>query len=68
MPSRRHVPPASYAIAAGLVEDARARLRSDDEGRANFAMAQQKRFILREERSWLEDVAGTRNRVWQVAP
>lgn len=26
---RRHVPPASYAIAAGLVEDARARLRSE---------------------------------------
>jgi hypothetical protein len=34
----------------------RARLRSDEEGRANFAMAQQKRFILREERSFTEVV------------
>jgi hypothetical protein len=35
----------------------RARLRGDEEGRANFAMAQQKRFILREERSFTEVVA-----------
>jgi hypothetical protein len=34
----------------------RARLRSDEEGRANFAMAQQKRFILREERTFTEVV------------
>ena len=34
----------------------RARLRSDEEGRANFAMAQEKRFILREERSFTEVV------------
>ena len=34
----------------------RARLRGDEEGRANFAMAQQKRFILREERSFTEVV------------
>jgi hypothetical protein len=34
----------------------RARLRSDDDGRANFAQAQEKRFILREERSFLEVV------------
>lgn len=37
----------------------RARLRSDAEGRANFALAQEKRFILREERTFLEPVAGT---------
>ena len=34
----------------------RARLRADPEGRANFAMAQEKRFILREERSFTEVV------------
>ena len=34
----------------------RARLRSDEQGRANFERAQAERFILREERSWLEDV------------
>ena len=34
----------------------RARLRSDEEGKANFAMAQEKRFILREERSFTEVV------------
>ena len=32
----------------------RARLRADAEGSANFAMAQAQRFILREERSFLE--------------
>ena len=32
----------------------RARLKSDPEGRANFAFAQEKRLILREERSFLE--------------
>ena len=37
----------------------RARLRTDAEGRANFAYAQEHRFILREERQWLEGVAGT---------
>ena len=36
----------------------RARLRSDEEGRANFAMAQAKRFILREERTFTEVVDG----------
>ena len=40
----------------------RARLRSDPEGRANFAFAQEKRFILGEERSFCEAVAGTLNR------
>ncbi len=46
----------------------RATLRADAEGRANFEYAQAERFILREERSWLEDVAGTRNQARQVAP
>ena len=34
----------------------RARLRGDAEGRANFALAQERRFILAEERTFLEDV------------
>ena len=37
----------------------RARLKTDPESRANFAMAQSKRFILREERTFLEVVDGT---------
>lgn len=37
----------------------RARLRADPEGQANFAMAQDRRLILREERSFTEAVAGT---------
>jgi hypothetical protein len=37
----------------------RARLRSDKEAIANFAMAQTKRLILREERTFLELVDGT---------
>src|SRR5271166_2008943 len=37
----------------------RARLKSDPEGRSNFEFAQANRFILREERSFLEGVAGT---------
>lgn len=40
-------------------EKYRARLRSDKEARENFAMAQSKRIILREERTWLEVVEGT---------
>lgn len=40
----------------------RAKLRADPEGRANFAMAQQKRFILREERTFTEVVASTYQR------
>jgi hypothetical protein len=39
----------------------RARLKADPEGRANFAFAQEKRFILREQRTFLEDVEGTRH-------
>lgn len=37
----------------------RARLKVDPEGRANFAMAQQKKFILREERTFTEIVNTT---------
>ncbi|HEV2332201.1 MAG TPA: NIPSNAP family protein [Gammaproteobacteria bacterium] len=33
-----------------------AQLRADPEGRSNFAMAQDRRFILREERSFVETV------------
>ena len=40
-------------------EKYRARLRSDPEARANFAFAQAKRIILREERTFLEAVEGT---------
>lgn len=40
-------------------EQYRTRLRSDAESRANFATAQAKRFILREERTFLEVVDGT---------
>lgn len=35
----------------------RARLKADDEGRANFAFAAAERFILSEERSFLQPVA-----------
>lgn len=37
----------------------RARLKADAEGRANFAFAQEKRFILREQRTFLEAVEET---------
>lgn len=46
----------------------RAALKADVEGRANFEMARSLRFILREERTWLEDVVATRDRARQVAP
>jgi NIPSNAP len=46
----------------------RATLKQDTEGRANFERAQSKRFILREERTWLEDLSSTRNVARQVAP
>ena len=60
----------SNDIAWGLIgfdslaayESYRARLKADAEGRQNFEMAQRERFILREERSWLQDVDSTRNR------
>ena len=37
----------------------RARLRTDEEARANFAMAQERRFILREQRTFTEVVDNT---------
>lgn len=40
-------------------EKYRARLKSDKEARENFAMAQSKRIILREERTFVEVVEGT---------
>lgn len=40
-------------------ETYRARLKSDAEGRENFMMAQSKRFILREERNFVEVIDGT---------
>lgn len=54
-------------IAFGLIafdslaayEAYRVRLRTDPEFKANFAMAQAKRFVLREERTFLETVDGT---------
>jgi hypothetical protein len=46
----------------------RAALRADAAGRANFATAAEKRFIVREERTWLEDVAATRNRSPEPGP
>jgi hypothetical protein len=46
----------------------RSTLRNDAEGRANFEEAQSRRFILREERTWLEDVPSTRNVPRQVTP
>src|SRR6059058_427409 len=42
-------------------ETYRARLRADPEGRENFAFAQSKRLILREERTFVESVEGTFN-------
>ncbi len=46
----------------------RATLRADEEGRANFEMAQSMRFILREERTWLEVVDGSLNQAREVSP
>jgi NIPSNAP/TAT (twin-arginine translocation) pathway signal sequence len=40
-------------------ETYKARLRADAEAQKNFAMAQSKRFILREERNFVEVVDGT---------
>jgi hypothetical protein len=40
-------------------EGYRARLKADPEGRENFAFAQSKRLILREERTFVETVEGT---------
>jgi hypothetical protein len=40
-------------------EGYRHRLRADPEGQANFAFAQERRFIVRETRTFTEAVAGT---------
>ncbi|HJV76062.1 MAG TPA: NIPSNAP family protein [Noviherbaspirillum sp.] len=40
-------------------ESYRARLKADEEGRRNFEFAQQRKFILREERTFVETVNGT---------
>jgi NIPSNAP len=45
----------SFASLAAY-EAYRAALKADEEGRANFAWAQQQRFIVREERTFLEVV------------
>ena len=66
----------SNDVAWGLVgfdslaayERYRTALRSDAEGDANFRMAQEERFIVREQRTWLEDVPSTRNQSRRVAP
>ena len=42
-------------------ETYQARLREDADGRTNFAFAQEKRFILKEERNFVEVVDGTFN-------
>jgi hypothetical protein len=42
-------------------ETYRARLKTDPEARENFAMAQTKRLVLREERNFVEVVDGTFN-------
>jgi len=46
----------------------RARLRADDEARRNFAMAQERRLILSEERSFVEVVGNTFGIAAQAAP
>jgi hypothetical protein len=43
-------------------ETYRARLRSDPEGHVNFTFAQQRKFILREERTFVENVANAFNK------
>ena len=44
----------------------RARLRQDAEGAANFAWAQEKRFILKEERTFTQGVPSTLNQASQL--
>lgn len=49
-------------------ESYRARLRTDPHSRENFAAAQEKRFILREERTFVEAVPATLNRPAATMP
>mgnify|MGYP000854033382 FL=1 len=49
-------------------ETYRERLKSDDEGRRNFATALQMKFILREERTFLRGVHGTVNQPASAGP
>ena len=44
-------------------ETYRTRLRADPEGACNFAWAQDQRFILKEERTFLQGVQGTLNKL-----
>lgn len=46
----------------------RARLRTDEAGRANFERAHTQRLILREERTWLGSVPGTFAQPRKMAP
>ena len=48
----------SFASLAAY-EAYRTRLKADPDGRANFALAQSRRMILREERTFLEPVTST---------
>ena len=48
-----------YSLAA--YESYRKRVKADAEGRENFEFAQAKRFILREQRTFVEVVEGTFN-------
>ena len=65
----------SNDIAWGLIgftslaayESYRVRLKADPDGRDNFSTAQRLRFILREERSFLEVVDGTVGRMSDVS-
>ena len=44
----------------------RTRLRKDPDGAANFALAQEKRFILKEERTFTQGVPSTLNQLSQL--
>lgn len=63
-------PSGSEAVAWGLIgfsgmheyDAYRERLRADPEARANFAFAQQRLFILREDRTFYETIDGTLGR------
>jgi hypothetical protein len=56
---RPHVPPCYQHGGLAAYEAYRARLRTDDDARRNFERAQSARFILREERTFLEVVGST---------